>query len=54
MIGKLFLTVSIRHLLKGLTEPNETVEQREKKSKDVSNSLDLLFHKCIFHSISVC
>lgn len=54
MIGKLFLTVSIRHLLKVLTETNETVEKREKNQKDVSNLLDLLFHKCIFHCVSVC
>jgi len=33
MIGKLFLTVSIRRLLKVLTETNETVEKREKKSE---------------------
>lgn len=50
MIGKLFLTVSIKHLLKVLAETNETVEKREKNQKDV----DLLFHKCIFHCISVC
>lgn len=33
MIGKLFLTVSIRHLLNVLTETNETVVKREKKTQ---------------------
>lgn len=56
MIGKLFLTVSIKHLLNVLTETNETGEKRKKKNnqKDVSNLLDLLFHKCIPHCTSVC
>lgn len=31
MIGKLFLNVSIKHLLNVLTETNETVVKREKK-----------------------